>query len=112
MKKLLAQLVLALLPLSVSAQQVTDFASLIKIFLDLIEAVIPVIAGLTLLVFFWGLAKFIMAVGGDEKAVADGKSLMIWGVIGLFVMTSIWGILYFLTKEFGFGFVLPLLPTN
>lgn len=90
-----------------------NLGDFIKIFYDLIAAIIPVIAGMTLLVFFWGLAKFIARVGGgDEKAVAEGKSLMIWGVLGLFVMMSIWGILSFLTNEFGFGFALPLLPTK
>lgn len=90
----------------------SNFQELLKIFTDLISITIPVVAGLTLLVFFWGLVKFIMAVGGDEKAVSEGKNLMIWGIIGLFIMVSIWGILHFLTDQFGFGFVLPLLPTN
>ncbi len=88
----------------------TTFSTLIDIFLDLIQAAIPVIAGMTLLVFFWGLAKFIVAVGGDEKAVAEGKNLMIWGVLALFVMISIWGILGFLSDQFGFVKILPLLP--
>ncbi len=86
------------------------FKDFIDIFLDLIKITIPVIAGLTLLTFFWGLVKFIMAVGGDEKAIEEGKSLMIWGILGLFVMVSIWGILHFLTDQFGFGYVVPLLP--
>jgi hypothetical protein len=88
------------------------FKDFIDIFLNLIKTMIPVIAGLTLLTFFWGLAKFIMAVGGDEKAVAEGKNLMIWGILGLFVMVSIWGILHFLTNQFGFSYVVPLLPTH
>jgi hypothetical protein len=91
---------------------ITDFPSFIKIILDLIEVTIPVVAGLTLLSFFWGLAKFVARVGGDEKAVTEGKNLMIWGIIGLFVMVSIWGILAFLAGEFGFGYALPLLPTK
>ncbi|MEK7135185.1 MAG: hypothetical protein AAB780_00570 [Patescibacteria group bacterium] len=89
-----------------------DFQGLINVFLDLIKVTIPVVASMTLLVFFWGLVKFIFAVGGDEKAVADGKSLMIWGLLALFVMVAIWGILRFLTGEFGFDFVLPHLPTR
>ncbi|MDP3763843.1 MAG: hypothetical protein Q8Q92_04385 [bacterium] len=90
----------------------TNFSDLIKIFLDLIQVVIPVIAGLALLVFFWGLFKFILRVGGDEKAVTEGKSLMIWGLIALFVLVSIWGIMRFLSGELGFGTTLklPFLP--
>jgi hypothetical protein len=73
---------------------------------------LPVVAGMTLLVFFWGLAKFIARVGGDVKAVEEGKNLMIWGIVGLFVMISIWGILAFMSDQFGFGHVFPLLPTS
>ncbi len=85
---------------------------MIKVFLDLIALIIPVIAGLALLAFFWGLAKFIARVGGDEKAVAEGKNLMIWGLIGLFLMVSVWGLLRFFSGEVGFGttLTLPLLP--
>ena len=94
------------------AGKIRDFGSLIKLFLDIVGLLIPVVAGLTLLTFFWGLAKFIARVGGDTKAVTEGKNLMIWGIIGLFIMVSIWGILSFLTGEFGFDYALPLLPTS
>ncbi|MDO8565104.1 MAG: hypothetical protein Q7R67_00555 [bacterium] len=89
-----------------------NFSELIKIFTDLISLTLPVIAGLALLVFFWGLAKFIMNVSGDEKAVAEGKNLMIWGLVAIFVMVSVWGILRFLYADIGFSrpFGLPLLP--
>lgn len=90
----------------------TTFADLIGIFLTIIEAIIPIIASLALLVFFWGLAKFILNVSGDEKAVGEGKKLMVWGLVGLFVMISVWGIIRFASGELGFGTTLtfPLLP--
>lgn len=74
--------------------------------------VIPVVFSLALLVFIWGLVKFISRTGGDEKAVTEGKKLMIWGLVALFIMVSIWGILRFFYGAFGFSrtFGLPLLP--
>jgi hypothetical protein len=88
------------------------FSELIGIFLDLIQAIVPVIMGLAFLAFVWGLVKFIFRVGGDEKAVGEGKNFMIWSVIALFIMISIWGIISFFRGEFGFGnsLGLPLLP--
>ncbi|MEK7175867.1 MAG: hypothetical protein AAB695_00640 [Patescibacteria group bacterium] len=88
-----------------------NFSELIGIFVDLIKLAIPVVAGLALLVFFKGLAAFI-AKSGDEKSHAEGKNLMIWGLIALFVMVSIWGIISVLSGEFGFGssLTLPFLP--
>ena len=84
---------------------------LIFIFINLIFKVVPVLVSLALLVFVWGLAKFIFRLGGDEKAVTEGKNLMIWGLVALFVMVSIWGILRFAYGEFGFtqSFGIPFL---
>ena len=88
-----------------------NFTELVNILLDLIAAAIPVMASLALLAFFWGLAKFIFRLGGDEKALAEGKNLMKWGLIALFIMVSVWGILRFFYTDIGFTqFALPLLP--
>ena len=77
------------------------FSSLIGDFISLIWAFIPVIMGLALLLFIWGVAKFIYKVG-DEKEREKGKLLMFWGLIAIFVMVSITGILYFMYGELGF----------
>ena len=92
----------------------TTFAKLIGIFLNLIKTALPVLAGLALFAFIWGLVKFIYRVGEDEKAVNDGRNLMTWGLIALFVLISIWGILSFIYSDIGFSrpFGLPLLPTK
>lgn len=89
-----------------------NFKDLVNIFLDLTRTALPVIASLALLVFLWGLVKFIFRVGGDEKAVEEGKNLMKWGLIALFVLTSFMAILAFVYRDIGFGrpLGLPLLP--
>ncbi|MDO8590306.1 MAG: hypothetical protein Q7R69_03505 [bacterium] len=90
----------------------SDFKGLVDIFIDLIRTALPVIASLALLVFLWGLVKFIFRVGGDEKAVEEGKNLMKWGLIALFVLSSLMAILAFAYRDIGFSrpFGLPLLP--
>ena len=67
----------------------------------LINPLIAISVGLALLAFFWGLAKFIFRVGGDEKAVDDGKRIMKWGLVALFVIVSVWGIIRFMQSELG-----------
>ena len=64
----------------------------------LINPIIAILVGVALLAFFWGLAKFIFRVGGDEKAVEEGKRIMKWGLIALFVMVSFWGIVIFIQR--------------
>ena len=90
----------------------SNFKELADILIDLIRTALPVITGFAVLVFFWGLAKFIFRLGGDEKAVEEGKKLMLWGLIALFILLSFMGILAFLYRDFGFGrpFGPPLLP--
>lgn len=85
---------------------------LVCLFLDLIQTIVPVVFSLMLLVFFWGLARMILHAG-DETAREEGKHIMIWGVIGLFVAVSIYGIVGFLYGSFNFSQSLsfpPLLP--
>jgi hypothetical protein len=54
----------------------------------------PIIFGLAFLFFFWGVGQFILSAG-DPKARTEGRNKMIWGVVALFVMVSIIGILHF-----------------
>jgi len=88
-----------------------NFSELINIFLNLINLTLPVIVGLALLVFFKGLVAFI-AKSGDEKSHAEGRNLMVWGLVGLFVMISVIGIIKFFYADIGFSrpFGLPTLP--
>jgi len=76
-----------------------NFRGLVCLFIDLISTAIPIVGGLALLAFFWGLAKFILNAG-SESGREEGKEVMKWGIIALFVMVSIWGIIYFLQVEF------------
>ena len=92
----------------------SNFKDLVFIFIDLINTAMPVVAGIGMLVFFWGLAKFIRNAG-DVKNHQDGKNLMIWGVIGFFVMVTVWGLVQFGQSSLGIRqvpFGIPLLPTT
>jgi len=99
---LLLTLLSLTLPLSASAfAELTGIQGLIRAVGSLINPLIAIAVGVALLVFFWGLAKFIFRVGGDEKAVENGKRLMIWGVVALFVMIAVWGIIGFIGDALG-----------
>ncbi len=76
---------------SVVFAQVT-VGNLIDSATKLVLLFVPILLGLAVLTFFWGLVKFINQAG-DEKAVEEGRSLMVWGMIAIFVMVALWGIL-------------------
>lgn len=52
-----------------------------------------------MLVFFWGVVVFI-ANAGNETKLKEGKKFLLWGVITLFVLFSVWGIIRLLTATF------------
>ena len=60
----------------------------------------PIVVALALLGFFWGLAVYIFQSGSDDKR-KKGLSIMIWGIIALFVMLSIFGIINALQSTLG-----------
>jgi hypothetical protein len=88
-----------LLAPSIALAQLTGVKDLIKAIGGLINPLIGILVGVALLVFFWGLVRFIFRVGGDKEAVEEGKRIMIWGLIALFVMISVWGIIAFVQGE-------------
>ena len=79
-----------------------DLTGIIQLFTDIGLVIIPFLGTVAFLVFVLGVARFIRAAG-NEKEVKDSKNLLIWGIVGLFVMITIWGIISFLKSEFGFG---------
>jgi hypothetical protein len=67
---------------------------------NIVKISIPIAVGAALLFFFWGLAMFITR-SGDPKAKDEAKSRMIWGIVALFVMVSVWGIVGFIQRNLG-----------
>jgi len=56
--------------------------------------------GLAVVVFLWGVIRFIVG-GADEEAVTTGKRHMIWGIVGLFIIVSVWGIMNLICRTVG-----------
>ncbi len=72
--------------------------------------IIPGIFTLAFVVFLWGVFKFIRA--SEDKDKQEGKQFIYMGLIGLFVMVSVWGIISIITNTFGITAAVPLLQTN
>jgi uncharacterized YccA/Bax inhibitor family protein len=65
-----------------------------------IDLAIPVVTGAALIGFFIGLAKYVFQAGSDEDQ-EQGKNIMIAGVVALFMIAAIGGIIEVLTASFG-----------
>ncbi len=91
---------LALAPAFVFAQTLGNLETLLTSIGRLVDLALPIVVAIALLAFFWGLVKFIFAQG-DETAKADAKKIMLWGLIALFVMIAVWGIIRFIQSSLG-----------
>ena len=74
----------------------------INLFITIGLKIIPLLGAAAFLIFVLGVARFIKSTG-SEKESKDSKNLLIWGLVGIFVLATIWGIISFLEGEFGFG---------
>lgn len=63
-----------------------------------LQKLIPLTASLALLYFLWGVFKIIRAQG-DMKKMEEGKKTAFWGIIALFVLISIGGLVAFLQHD-------------
>jgi len=77
-----------------------NFKELVYSIIPIANNIIKVLIMFALLVFLWGIAKFIRSAGNPE-AKEEGKQKMIYGVVGLFIIVSIWGLIGILKNTFG-----------
>ena len=75
-----------------------SFQDLLSAFGALLIRLIPLSVAVALLFFLWGLTLFILN-SGDEKKVVEGKSKIVWGLVVLFIMVSIWALVGLLQKD-------------
>jgi Zn-dependent protease with chaperone function len=67
--------------------------------INMISYLFPLIISLALLYFLWGVAKYV-APSGSERASTEGRDMMVYGVIGFAVASSMWGLVHFLIDSF------------
>jgi hypothetical protein len=63
---------------------------------------VPFVFAAAFLVFIWGMFKFFIMGGHSDEARGQGKSLMLWGVVGFVMMVSIWGVVNVVADGLGF----------
>lgn len=77
----------------------------------LINLLVPTIFGLTILVFLFGIYKFIASADSEDER-ENGKKFMFYGIIGIFFMLSVWGFVQILTNTFELRFGIPQIKTS
>ena len=75
------------------------FWNLFYIVRDILDQVIILLIAFAVVFFLYGIVKYIGSTD-DEENRSKAKSIMIYGIIGLFVMVSFWGIVNILVVTF------------
>ena len=105
MKKLLtrsAVVLYAVLPTVALAQGTGTLQGAVQAVGRAVGAAVPIAAAMVLVAFFWGLAMYLFNFGeGDDKKQKQGRNLMVYSILALFVMVTIWGIVGLLANTFG-----------
>ena len=78
----------------------TDNASVPKLSLegivkylgDIMNSLVYVILGAALVMFLYGILKLSFIDGQKPEAREQSRKFMIWGIVSLFVMVSVWGL--------------------
>ncbi|MFZ4499880.1 MAG: hypothetical protein ACOYMZ_00070 [Minisyncoccia bacterium] len=73
---------------------------LFKINKNILNPVIEIAFVIALVVFLFGVMEFLRGANSDEKRTA-GKQHMLWGVVGLLIMLTVYGIITLLMNTFG-----------
>jgi hypothetical protein len=76
---------------STGLSNVTDFKCLVSFFVGLLNDLVPLIIGLAVFLFIFGLIKYITA-GGNEDTIKEARNYIIFGIVAIAVMFSIWGL--------------------
>lgn len=93
---------------AIKFQSILDILIWVKCII--VAAILPLIFSAALLFFLWGVMKFIGASDSTKKE--EGKKFIVAGLIGLFVMTSVWGIVRIVGSTFGLDNTVPMLQTT
>lgn len=101
MKKIASALIATLAPAVALAQTsaVTDVNSLSAKVIGIGNTVIYILTALAVLFIVWNVVMYLIKSPGEENRTKAGMNIL-WGIIGLFVIVSIWGLVNILTNTF------------
>lgn len=78
------------------------FAHFVQSILSLInQVVVPLIFTLAFLTFIWGIFNYFIFGGDDVTKQESARSFMLYGLLGMVVLFSVWGLVSILLNTFG-----------
>jgi len=115
MKKVLiiASSLLAPVLLFAQAGTASDIRSTLNVIITVLNWLIPFLVVVAVFIIIWGAFQFVVSAGDPEKR-KEGRDKILWGVVGVTVMLTVWGLVNILRNSFTIweaSPISPLLPT-
>lgn len=63
--------------------------------------IVPLIFTLAFLVFIWGVVSYFFLHGGEDTKREEGRQFILWGILGMVVLFSVWGLVNMLLSTLG-----------
>ena len=111
MQKLTTALFVGFVALMPAAADAVTLGHTISTVSKIINGLIPIVLAIAVLVFFWGLAMYMFNTSDLEKRT-QGINIMFMGIIVIFVMVSVWGIIRILQQTFKVDQAKPIIPDS
>ena len=112
MKKIIYTLIVFLTPVISFAQTPNDLNDLMLLAVVILDTIIPILIGLAVLMFIWGVFRYYASDNANTKK--EAVKIIGYGVVAIFVMVSLWGLVNFIGNSlnlningFGSGNTLP-----
>lgn len=101
MKKFITGAALSALALPMIAMAQTTLFSILAVIRNVMDILIPLLITGALIFFIYGVIQYITAKDGDAKE--KGRKVLVQGVLGLFIIVSVWGLIGIIQSTFGVG---------
>ena len=75
----------------------STFQTIIEKIGDIANIIVPILITAALAYFIWGVVSYIMAGAEGKK---EAKDIIVYGVIGLFAIVSVWGLVRLIQNTF------------
>lgn len=105
MKKFIVSLAV-LFPVVTSAATLRTANDVIKTLIDIGNTVIEILIAFAVLWIIWNIIMFIVHADAPEERSIKGKAI-IWGIVGLAIIMSIWGLVALLRNSFQLDNTVP-----
>lgn len=99
MKKIIASLVL-FVPMIASAEVLVDVNSVVRKANSLGNLFIQLLISFAVIWIIFNVVRFLIVGADNEEKRTSARQAILWGVVGLFVILSIWGLVRILQNTF------------